>query len=508
MTYKKRALGVLEKYFLPNPQWQEGYKDYHKRLGRPTAWLFLVKDTSHDIIRLDRKGAAFNNAKLNPQEIQSRNFHSKYAEQLIKDEDRLNHWPLFYKDTHGKEGVIIPLKHLGRIKAMLFLIGLQDHQAKTAADLRLFEHFTFSQVELGYKTFELNNFYETVHPRALALSTMHSVHRVISSSLRLNELLPRIGRLSAQVLKAKGCSIMLVDSDHKYLLPFFAFGEDAKFTYRHRIRIGRGLQGRIAATGEFHLTNSSIAVPFIEDDIVGVITLWRRIDKQPFSKIDLEILKSLSEQAVVAIKNAQLFEETEKLTWGSIKTINELLEVNFEGDRLHLSLFSLIVMELGKEMALSSRELTHLEKAILLLDTGTLGLPVKFWKKKGKLTKREYDQIKRIPLRGANLLKSISSLKPVIPIILYNHERYDGKGYPQGLKGEEIPIGARIVSVVNSFLAMISKRVYRAKFAPKKAVLEIEKNSGTQFDPKVVECFMTVIQKEEILAKIYELAKN
>ena len=117
---------------------------------------------------------------------------------------------------------------------------------------------------------------------------MHSVHRVISSSLRLHELLPRIGRLSAQVLKAKGCSIMLVDPEHDYVLPYFSFGENRRFVHQQRIRIGRGLQGRIAATGDFHLARRSIAIPFIEDDIVGVIALWDKADGQPFTKIDLD----------------------------------------------------------------------------------------------------------------------------------------------------------------------------------------------------------------------------
>ena len=102
---------------------------------------------------------------------------------------------------------------------------------------------------------------------------MHSVHRVISSSLRLSELLPRIGRLSAQVLKAQGCSIMLCDADHDFLLPYFSFGSNSRFIHHHRLRIGRGLEGRVAKTGDFHLTRRSIGVPFIEDDVVGVILL-------------------------------------------------------------------------------------------------------------------------------------------------------------------------------------------------------------------------------------------
>jgi len=241
-----------------------------------------------------------------------------------------------------------------------------------------------------------------------------------------------------------------------------------------------------------------VAVPFIEEDIVGVIALWSKLDGQPFTKIDLEILKSLSEQAVVAIKNARLFEETERLTLGSIQTINDLLELSFGGDRSQLPVFGKIVIEIGKEMGLSSRDLLHLDRAILLLDTGALALSGNLLQKKEKLTKKELAQIRRIPSKGANLLRSISSLRPIIPIILHHHERFDGKGYPQGLSGEQIPIGARIVSVVDSFIAMISKRSYRDRMSADNALAEIESNRNTQFDPRVVDCFLKVMKRKDI----------
>ena len=161
---------------------------------------------------------------------------------------------------------------------------------------------------------------------------------------------------------------------------------------------------------------------------------------------------------------------------------------------------------------MSGRELTDLQRAVLLLKTGELTIPEKVWRKKGKLTKKEFEVIKRIPMQGANLLRSINSLKPVIPIILHHHERFDGRGYPQGLKGEEIPIGARIVSVVDSFVAMISKRTYREAMTLDLALEEIQTNSGAQFDPTVVGCFLKVVRRKEIFDKLKatqrELAKD
>lgn len=507
MRAKPKIKSVLEKFLFPNASWQDGYKTFSKAFGIPISWIYVLGDEDGDhLVRLDRKGGLSDYHASDSLSLSLESFHLKYGEQIARDPDVLKRLPVFYKDVAGKSGVIFGMAHLGKIKALFFLGGISKHEKQVKDWIKPFDAFLTTHVELAYKTFELNNFYETVHPRALALSTMHSVHRVISSSLRLTELLPRIGRLSAQVLKARGCSIMLVDPTRDYLLPYFSFGENSKMIHRQRVKIGRGVAGHIASTGEFHLTRQSIGVPFIEDDVVGVLLLWDKIDRQAFTKTDLEILKSLSEQAVVAIKNAQLYEETEQLTLGSIQTINELLELNLEEKRKQDPVVGETIIEIGKEMGLSGKELTHLSRAVLLLDTGTLALPKKIWRKKGRLTKKEFEEIKRIPLKGASILRSISSLKPAIPIILHQRERYDGKGYPLKLKGEEIPVGARIVSVVDSFVAMISERSYRSTMSFDEGVAEIEKHSGTQFDPQVVSCFLRVIHRKDIDEKLRALA--
>ncbi len=505
----KRILSPLERFLIPNPQWQEGFESFSTLFGKPVGWLILFEDHGRQrMIRLSRSKNCSFFCKSGTSQTECEAFLTKFTDQLSHDEETAEKLPLFYRCAFGKSSLIFGLRYLGALKGFLIFCSVKKPEKEVRGLIGPFNYFLASQVELAYKNFELNNFYETVHPRALALSTMHSVHRVINSSLRLKDLLPRIGRLSAQILKAQGCSIMLTDPEREYLIPFFSFGSHPKFIHRQRLRIGRGLEGRIADTGEFCLHKRYIAVPFIEDDVVGVLTLWNKMDRQIFTKIDLEILKSLSEQAVVAIKNAQLFEQTEELTVGSIKTINELLERHFGGQRSHLEVVGEIVIEVGKQLGLSGQDLVHIERAILLLDTGQLAFPNQAWRKKEKLTEKELEAVRSIPIRGANLLRSITSLKPVIPIIMHHHERFDGKGYPQGLKGDEIPIGARIVSVVDSFEAMISKRPYKPQLSVKEAIEEIVKHKGTQFDPEVVEAFLRVMRDKNILDKVALSVKN
>ncbi len=499
----KKVLSPLERFLLPNPQWQEGYEAFAGAFGKPLGWMLVFEEQGKQrLVRLDRKQNCPFYCKSGDNHRNCEAFLTKFTDQLSHNEDSLEKLPLFYRCAFGKSSIIFPLRYLGVAKGFLIFCCVKRSEKEVRSLIDPFFYFLATHVELAFKNFELNNFYETVHPRALALSTMHSVHRVINSSLRLKELLPRIGRLAAQILKAQGCSIVLADPQRQYLVPFFSFGEHPKFVHAQRLRIGRGLEGRIAETGEFCLQKRYIAVPFIEDDVVGVLTLWDKADDQSFTKTDLEILKSLSEQAVVAIKNAQLFEQTEELTLGSIKTINELLEKHFGEKRSHLEVVGEIAVEVGKLLELSGQELVHIERAILLLDTGQLALADRTWKKKQKLTKKELETVRSIPIRGANLLRSIASLKPVLPIIMHHHEHYDGRGYPQGLKGEEIPIGARVVSVVDSFVAMISKRHYRQQLTLKEGLEEIAKFRGTQFDPRVVDCFLKVMKDRTIQEKI------
>jgi HD-GYP domain-containing protein (c-di-GMP phosphodiesterase class II) len=209
---------------------------------------------------------------------------------------------------------------------------------------------------------------------------------------------------------------------------------------------------------------------------------------------------------VVAIKNAQLYERTEELTMGSIRTITGLLERQFGKDRSHLELVAEISVEVGRQMGLIGTDIVNLERGILLLDAGQLLYPELSLEKKERLSKKEFQALRTLPIKAANLLKSISSLKPALPIILHRHERYDGRGYPEGLKGDEIPIGARIVSVVDSFAAMLSKRHYRRPKTVAEALHEIEMHKGSQFDPLVVATFLKVVKNDAILNKIQNLA--
>lgn len=147
----------------------------------------------------------------------------------------------------------------------------------------------------------------------------------------------------------------------------------------------------------------------------------------------------------------------------------------------------------AREMGLSERELSEVEQAALLHDIGKIGVPDATVGKAGPLDEDEWEQIKKHPVIGARLVGSVEGLSHLVPVIRAGHERWDGWGYPDGLKGEEIPLASRIVFACDAYHAMISDRPYRRALSPQEAVVEIERNSGSQFCPATVEALLRVV---------------
>jgi len=156
--------------------------------------------------------------------------------------------------------------------------------------------------------------------------------------------------------------------------------------------------------------------------------------------------------------------------------------------------------EIARALNLPEEEIERIKQAAILHDLGKIGISEKILVKKSKLTKEEFEEIKKHPQIGVDIIRPIKFLHNIIPTMLYHHERWDGKGYPGGLKGEEIPIGARIVAISDVYQALISNRPYRKRFSKEEALKLIKNGSGTQFDPVVVAKFLQIInQKKEIL---------
>ena len=245
-----------------------------------------------------------------------------------------------------------------------------------------------------------------------------------------------------------------------------------------------------------------MAVPLVEEECIGVVLVRRSDRGRPFSALDQEILTTLAEQAVVAIRNAQMYETQERVTWGTIRSLSAILDgmdtyspSSVSGPKLMAD----VALAIAREMKLPSAQQKSLHYAALLHDAGRLGIPQEILHKSAPLDPSEFDKVKQHTVRGASVLEPLEILEPAVPIILYHHERYDGTGYPKGLKKDAIPLGARILAVANAFEAMICDRPYRRARSVSEAAREIASHSGTQFDPKVVEAFMKLVRSGKLV---------
>lgn len=177
--------------------------------------------------------------------------------------------------------------------------------------------------------------------------------------------------------------------------------------------------------------------------------------------------------------------------------LHNLLSQAHDYTAKHSSRVVYYARKLATAAKLSDDIIDKVEVAAKLHDIGKLGIGEDILNKPSKLTDEEFDQIKKHPEIGLKILKELSFIMDVVDMVYYHHERIDGKGYPQGLKGEEIPIGARIVCIADAFDAMISKRVYSDAMPKEDAILELKKCSGTQFDSKLVDLFIKVLENDD-----------
>jgi len=359
---------------------------------------------------------------------------------------------------------------------------------------------------------ELNRLSATIRPRAIALSTVHTVHRIINSTLNLDELISRLAHLTSQVLRASRCAIYLFETPSKEsqnglnqhgikrnrserLVCKALIGYPKHQPTNFSITAGNGIEGRVAKTAQIIFRKKFICIPLIDEDTIGVLTVAHKKDKKGFTYFDQEILTTLAEEAVIAIKNAQLYEEQKRVTLGTIQSLAVILGARMP-NLTSPEAFLRLALRIAQEIKLSEEETQALHYATLLKDTAKIGIPDEILRKPSKLTGDEYRLLRDHPIKGAKIVQSFESLKPVVPIILYSREKYDGTGYPRGLKGEKIPIGARILAVINAFEALIIGRPYRNRASIREALDEIVKNKGTQFDPTIVDVFVMVVEKE------------
>jgi HD-GYP domain-containing protein (c-di-GMP phosphodiesterase class II) len=190
------------------------------------------------------------------------------------------------------------------------------------------------------------------------------------------------------------------------------------------------------------------------------------------------------------LETKKLREEIKSLRTGVMCALNMLLDLKDLRTGMHATRLAEWAVRVGEHLGVDETELRDVEAASLLHDIGKIGLPDSILLKPGRLTSEEYAITKKHPEYGWAILRSVPGFERTSLLVLHHHERYDGKGYPAGLAGEEIPLGSRIVSIVDSFDAMLSSRAYRSALPVDEAVKRLVADTGTQFDPRIAPLFI------------------
>jgi len=228
--------------------------------------------------------------------------------------------------------------------------------------------------------------------------------------------------------------------------------------------------------------------------IIGMMVAINRIDKQDFDSIDVKLFNSVANSCAVFIENGRLFTDLKELFIGSLRALTNSIDAKDQYTRGHSERVAFISRWIAERLfekeLLAEEEVHKIYLAGLLHDIGKIGVNEAVLCKKGKLTDREFDCIKEHPSIGAGILREIKQMRDIVPGVLCHHERVDGKGYPDGLGGEQVPLIGKIVGLADSFDAMTSKRTYRDARTVEQALAEIEKGLGTQFDEKVGRIFL------------------
>ncbi|MEA3506562.1 MAG: GAF domain-containing protein [Elusimicrobiota bacterium] len=322
---------------------------------------------------------------------------------------------------------------------------------------------------------------------------------------------------AADLLNTDMGSLMLVDKKTNRIEIVAAKGIAENVVKTTSMSVGEGIAGRVVQEGKpiycediendvrfmrssrvKYSSKSFIAVPLkVKNKVIGVLNINSKAKNKAFSPRDIRLINILADQAAVAIENIQLYSNMKEMYIGTIKTLAEAIDAKDPYTRGHSDRVAEIATGIAKRMRLPQKLVRNIEFAALIHDIGKIGIKDSILLKPGRLSESEYEIIKRHPQIGEQIIAPIEFLTSVAPLVLYHHEYYNGDGYVEGLKGEEIPIGARIINVADSYEAMTSDRPYHKKMPKEEALAELRNESGKQFDPRVVEVFLDMMNEEE-----------
>ena len=437
---------------------------------------------------------------------------------IIIDSTRNTHFAFEHSPhDHILSWMGVPLVARGEVIGMLSVDSKEENHF-TDEHTRLATAFA-NQAAIAIENARL---YEQNEEQIRRLTSLRDIDTAIASSLDLRVTLSILLDQAMAQLQPDAMDI-LIYNQHLQSLETVATSGFRAPSVRRQTRIGDGLAGTIAvnrrmlqvpdlnARTEFAnmqwLNDEKFVhyagVPLLgKGQIKGVLEAFFRSEKSP-SVEWTDFLQTIAGQAAIAIDNAQLFENLQRSNqelslaydttlegWGKAL---ELRDKETEG---HTRRVADLTIKLARKMGIGETEITHIRRGVLLHDIGKMGVPDHILRKTGPLNDEEWKQMRQHPQYAYELLHPIAYLRPSLDIPYCHHEKWDGSGYPRGLTGTEIPLSARVFTVIDVWDALLSDRPYRAAWNKEQAIQYIQKEAGTRFDPRIVQVFLDMVSSQ------------
>ena len=403
--------------------------------------------------------------------------------------------------------VAVPLKYGSRVAGVIVVskLGLDQFDED---DVRLLD------VLAGHAAVAVENarLYESARREAESATQLLEFSRELASSSSLEHILQRVVELTSALLGSPRTSIWIED-ETGFVAPRALFGHTAaerEIVSERRYDARKTGSGMPTTSEPFVLTaeqitglvddalepTTSYAIAPLDIEGRGAFIVAALPEEEHYGDRELRLFGGLAQQAKLAITNASNYEGLERTFVTTVEALANALEANDEYTSTHARWISDLSLRVGARMGLGDEALKRLELGALLHDIGKIGVPTTILGKPGRLSSTERAVIEMHPVLGERIIAPIDRLQEVRSIVRHCHERWDGRGYPDGLAGADIPLEARIIFVCDAYHAMTTDRPYRKRLGHPEAVRRLREGAGSQFDPTVVEICLDVLELE------------
>lgn len=429
--------------------------------------------------------------------------------------------PRFRRLLHGLTLLALPMVVRNRVTGAVFIARSREYPHFTNEEIDIIKSvvsqaaLVVSHIRLMDESLDMA---VEMAKRIDIIVTLDGINKAISSSLSHDKIIETAIQSIQRVIQ---CELVTVFSEERGRLVVTA-AHGAGIQIPEGLMAGKPLIGNCLAVSAFKKGESSylpflsktrrlnpfdktlaeagieslLAIPLVSKSKTKGVLLLGNVQGGRFVRDDAFVIEKIASQMAVALDNAGLFEDMRNLFISTVTSLANAIDAKSPWTKGHSERVMSLSADLAKEMGLDEEIIERVRLGGLLHDIGKIGIIEELLEKPTKLSEDEFPPMRLHPEKGVAILTPIYQLRDVLPGILYHHERYDGSGYPKGLKGDAIPLEAKIIGVADSFDAMVSERPYKKGHSTSQALSELRQKSGSQFDPEVVTHFCNYMKKK------------